>query len=75
MELTGEQIVERVRNMPKLPVIVARSMMMAQSVQLSQANRDAIKARKDFFREMGMGTEVRLRVESWDGMKLGEMIY
>lgn len=75
--MNATEIVKRVDSLPELPQILARDMYVAQGWKPSTEERAAIKARADFFEEMGMSRDVHIRVVDVYNpkCKIGELIF
>lgn len=61
---------------PTLPTISALDMIHAQGWKASDAEREAIKARADFFESEGLSREVHLKVvDVYTGARIGTLVY
>lgn len=64
------------RNLPALPVVRAKNMIMAQGYVPTKDEMAAITARADFFSSEGLSREVHVRVEDvYTGARLGSLIF
>ncbi len=64
------------RNLPKLPEVLAKDMMIAQGWRPTADELAAIKARADFFESEGLTREVHIRVrDTYTNGVIGSLIY
>jgi pantothenate kinase type III len=74
--MTNAEIIAKVDTLPKLPVIMAKDMLFAQGWKASESERAAIRARADFYEEMGLDRSVNLRVvDVYTGAKIGHLVF
>lgn len=66
-------LIAEIQSLPDVPSIVAKSVLIAQSVKLSDDDKVAIEARRAFFAKMGMPESVSLPVFDLDGVRIGEL--
>jgi len=73
--MNANEIHAKVASLPALPVVIARSMLVAQGFRLTGTDREAVKARCDFLREMELPPFVALTVKDENGAVLGDLTY
>lgn len=73
--MNASEIHAKVAALPALPVVFAQSMLVAQSFKLTGTDREAVKARCDFFRELDLPAFVTLTVKDVRGAILGSLTY
>lgn len=74
-EITGQDIKAAVAALPELPTVIANTMMFAQSYEPTRVERAAIDARREFFRWVGMPTNVNVPVRDEQGGLIGHLVF
>jgi hypothetical protein len=65
----------RTRSLPKLPIVVAQSVLHAQGYVPTASERAAIDARADFFESEGLCRDVHVAViDIYSGARIGSII-
>jgi len=74
--ITAEELalVASLKTLPELPTVIAKSMLIAQSVKFSREERAAIQARQDVFAKLGM-PGVNVPVLDHQGVRIGELVF
>jgi hypothetical protein len=74
--ITTEEIalIASLKALPELPTVIARSMLVAQSVKFTREERAAIQARQDVFAKLGM-PGVNVPVLNHQGGRIGELVF
>lgn len=75
--ITAEELalIASLKTLPAVPVVVAQSMLYAQSVKFTDEERAAITARQQVFLKLGMPGRVTVPVFHHEGGRIGELIF
>lgn len=72
--ITAEEraLIASLKTLPAIPTVIAKSMLIAQTVKFTAEERAAISARADVFAKLGM-PGVNVPVMDHQGVRIGEL--
>lgn len=75
--ITTEELdlIATLKALPALPLVIAQSVLVAQSVKFTAEERQAIAARQQVFLKLGMPGAVFVPVVDHLGGRIGELVF